>query len=145
MPGLRVNARVEIPLRELRVRTARSGGPGGQHVNKVETKVEVVFDVASSSALDSATKVRLLSYLESMGVTDGCFRATSQESRSQWKNRQSAFEKLGQRIREVLRPVRTRTATRPTAQSRLRRLEEKKRRSQVKRMRRPDGRETNSD
>jgi ribosome-associated protein len=132
---LRVTRGVVIPLDELAWRFTTSGGPGGQHANKTSTRVEVRFDVASSPSLGPRQRARLL---ERLGPD---VRVTAGEERSQARNREVALRRLAARLAEGLRTERPRIATTPTAGSRIRRLEDKRRRSARKRDRvgRDDG------
>lgn len=122
-----------IPLGEVELRTSRSSGPGGQHAQKTETRVEAVFDVESSTTLTEAQKARIR---ERAGPV---VRAVAQDERSQWRNRELALERLAAALREALRRERPRRPTAPTAASRERRLGEKKIRSKTKRLRRKPG------
>lgn len=124
---------VVLPLAEVELRFSRSSGPGGQHANTSETRVEASFDVEGSSALTVAQKRRVLA---KAGPT---IRAVAQDERSQFRNRELAIERLVERLREALKVQRRRVATKPTKASRERRLESKKRRSQTKQLRRPPG------
>ena len=128
--SIRVTRSVVLPLSEVQLRVSRSSGPGGQHANTSETRVEAVFDVEGSSALSDVQKRRVLARA---GPT---LRAVAQDERSQLRNRELAVERLVERLREALRVERPRRPTKPTAASREKRLEEKRRRSQVKRLRR---------
>jgi len=120
-----------LPLSEVEFRTSRSSGPGGQHAQKSETRVEAVLDVEASSALSAAQKRRVVA------KAGPVLRAIAQDERSQLRNRELALERLVAALREALHVERRRVPTRPTAASRERRLEEKKRRSTVKRLRQP--------
>jgi ribosome-associated protein len=131
--SIRVTRSVVLPLAEVELRFSRSSGPGGQHANTAETRVEAILDVESSSALTDAQKRRVLA---KAGPT---LRAVAQDERSQWRNRELAVERLVESLREALKVERRRVATKPTAASRERRLESKRRRSQVKRLRRAPG------
>ena len=122
---------VVLPVAEVELRFSRSSGPGGQHANTAETRVEAVLDVEASSALTAAQKRRVLA---KAGPT---LRAVAQDERSQWRNRELAVERLVEQLREALKVPRRRVATKPTAASRQRRLDAKKRRSATKRLRRP--------
>jgi ribosome-associated protein len=128
---LRITPRLAIPLAEVELRTSRPRGPGGQHAQKTETRVEVVFDVEGSQTLSEAQKRRLV---ERRGPV---VRAVAQDERSQWRNRELALERLASAIRDGLHVERKRRPTRPTAAARERRLHEKRRRSTAKRLRRP--------
>ena len=131
--SIQVTSRLAIPLEEVELRYSRSSGPGGQHAQKTETRVEAVFDVARSATLSEAQKTRLTARAGPV------VRAVAQDERSQSRNRELALERLGEAIRAGLRVPRKRRPTKPTAASRERRLEGKKRRASVKRMRqRPD-------
>jgi ribosome-associated protein len=129
--SIRVTRTVELPLAEVELRTSRSSGPGGQHAQKSETRVEAVFDVEASEALSSAQKARVIA------KAGPVLRAVAQDERSQARNRELALERLVEKLREALRVERRRKPTRPSAEARERRLEEKRRRSEVKRLRRP--------
>jgi ribosome-associated protein len=129
--SIRVTRSVRLPLSEIQLRTSRSSGPGGQHAQKTESRVEAVFDVEASSALTTAQKRRVVA------KAGPVLRAVAQDERSQARNRELAVERLTEALREALRVPRRRVATKPTAASRERRLEEKKRRSETKRLRRP--------
>jgi ribosome-associated protein len=129
--SIRVTRTVSIPRSELELRFSRSSGPGGQHAQKSDTRVEVVFDVEASSALSDAQKRRVISR------TGPFVRAVAQDERSQWRNRELALERLAESLREALRVRRPRRATKPTKAAVERRLDQKRRRSQTKRMRRP--------
>ncbi len=122
-----------LPLAEIELQVSRSSGPGGQHAQKSETRVVAVFDVEASNALTEAQKRRVI--LRAGPV----LRAVAQDERSQTRNRELAVERLVASLREALRVPRKRKATRPTAASRERRLEQKRRRGRVKRQRRPPG------
>jgi len=125
-----VTRSVVLPLSEVRFRTSRSSGPGGQHAQKTETRVEALFDVESSEALTDAQKRRVVAKAGPL------LRAIAQDERSQLRNRELALERLVDQLRTALRVERKRVATRPTAAARERRLEQKRRRSETKRLRR---------
>ena len=119
-----------MPLTEIELRFSRSSGPGGQHANTAETRVEAILDVEVSSALTDVQKKRVVA---KAGPT---LRAVAQDERSQWRNRELAVERLVEQLREALKVQRRRIATKPTRASRERRLESKKRRSTTKQLRR---------
>jgi ribosome-associated protein len=129
--SIRVTRSVVLPLAEVELRFSRSSGPGGQHANTAETRVEAILDVEASSALTDAQKRRVLA---KAGPT---LRAIAQDERSQWRNRELAVERLVEQLRKALKVERRRVATKPTRASRERRLESKKRRSATKKLRRP--------
>jgi ribosome-associated protein len=131
--SIQVTPRLAIPLAEIDLRTSRSSGPGGQHAQKTETRVEAVFDVAASATLTDAQKARLAARAGEI------IRAVAQDERSQLRNRDLALQRLGEAIRDGLKVERRRRRTKPTAASRERRLEEKRRRGETKRLRRPPG------
>ena len=128
---------VSIPMPELRFRFARSSGPGGQHVNRSATQVELLFDVASSPSLNETQRQRVLRKLRSRIDKEGILHLVSQETRSQLRNREEVVERFQELMREALHVPKRRRPTRPTRAARERRLEEKRRRSEVKRDRRP--------
>ena len=128
--SIRVTRSVSIPLAEIELRVSRSSGPGGQHANTSETRVEAVFDVEASAALSDRQKRRVTER------TGPVIRAVAQDERSQARNRELALERLAAKLAEALRVQRRRVPTRPTAASRERRLEEKRRRAMLKRRRR---------
>ncbi len=131
--SIRVTRTVTVPVAEIELRTSRSSGPGGQHAQKSETRVEAVFDVEASTALSPAQKRRVVA------KAGPVLRAVAQDERSQLRNKELAVERLTDVLREALRVPRKRRPTKPTAASKERRLEEKKRRSETKRLRRPLG------
>jgi ribosome-associated protein len=131
--SIQVTSRLTIPLEEVQLRYSRSSGPGGQHAQKTETRVEAVFDVARSATLSDAQKRRLTARVGPV------VRAVAQDERSQSRNRELALERLGAAIRAGVRVPRKRRPTKPSAAAQERRLEEKKRRGQTKRLRRPPG------
>jgi ribosome-associated protein len=128
--SIRVTRSVVLPVSEIELRFSRSSGPGGQHANTSETRVEAVFDVDASSALSAAQKRRVLARAGPL------IRAVAQDERSQWRNRELAVERIADQLRAALRVERTRVQTKPTAAAREKRLEEKRRRSEIKRLRR---------
>ena len=129
--SIRVTRSVVLPLREIELRTSRSSGPGGQHAQKSETRIEAVFDVEASQALSVAQKRRVVA------KAGPVLRAVAQDERSQLRNRELAVDRLVAALRDALRVERRRVPTAPTAASHERRLEDKRRRSDVKRLRRP--------
>ena len=136
-PGLRVDSRVTIPESELSWRFSRSSGPGGQGVNTADSRAELVWDVAGSAVLSPLQRERLLERLSSR-LVDGALTITASEHRSQLRNREAARVRLAAAVSDALRPPSpSRRPTRPSRGARERRLEEKKRRTDVKRLRRP--------
>jgi ribosome-associated protein len=133
--SIRVTKSVVVPRSEIELRTSRSSGPGGQHAQKSESRVEAVFDVEASTALTDVQKRRVIAKVGPV------LRAVAQDERSQLRNRELATERLVAVLREALRVPRRRVPTAPTEASRARRLEGKRRRSEVKRLRRPTGEE----
>ena len=123
-PGLR------IPLREVTVRATRSSGPGGQHANVTDSRIEASFHVAASESLTLAQQARITSRAGPV------VRAVAQDARSQQRNRELALERLRARLAQALHVPRSRTATRPTRASRQRRLEAKRRAGERKQGRR---------
>ncbi|HYN52049.1 MAG TPA: alternative ribosome rescue aminoacyl-tRNA hydrolase ArfB [Thermoleophilaceae bacterium] len=130
---LRIARDVELPLSEVELRASRSSGPGGQHANVTASRIEAVFDVEASQTLDEELKRRIRARLGPV------VRATAQDTRSQARNRELALERLASRLASALVVQRPRQATKPSRTARRRRLEGKRRRSEVKRdRRRPD-------
>jgi ribosome-associated protein len=129
--AIRVTRSVLLPVAEIELRFSRSSGPGGQHANTAETRVEAIFEVQTSTALTDVQKRRVVT---KAGPT---LRAIAQDERSQLRNRELAVERLAEQLRQALKVQRRRVATKPTRASRERRLEAKKRRSQTKKLRRP--------
>jgi ribosome-associated protein len=128
--SIRVTRTVVIPVSEIELRFSRSSGPGGQHAQRSETRVEALLDVEASSALTPAQKARVTARAGPV------LRAVAQDERSQWRNRELAIERVVEALRQALRVERRRVPTAPTAAARERRLEDKRRRSRVKRLRR---------
>ena len=120
-----------LPRAEIELRTSRSSGPGGQHAQKSETRVEAVFDVEASRTLSDAQKRRVVA------KAGPVLRAVAQDERSQLRNKELAVERLVASLRDALFVQRRRVATKPSAAAKQRRLDEKKRRGAVKRLRRP--------
>ena len=127
--SIRVTRSVSLHPDEIELRVSRSSGPGGQHANKAETRVEAVFDVEASASLSAAQKRRVAARAGPV------LRAVAQDERSQSRNRELAVERLVAKLAEALRVERRRVATRPTRAAEERRLAEKRRRAQVKRTR----------
>jgi len=131
---LRIDERLAIPLAEIELRASRSSGPGGQHANVTASRVEAVFDVKASRALDAGRRERLLARA---GAT---VTAVAQDARGQSRNRELALQRLARKIAAGLETPRRRRPTKPTKASRYRRLEQKRRTGERKRGRhRPGG------
>ena len=131
--SIRVTRSVSIPLSEIAFRYSRSSGPGGQHAQKSETRVEALFDVEASSSLTDRQKHRVVR------KAGPVLRAIAQDERSQTRNRELAVERVANALREALRVERRRVPTKPSKAAVQRRLEQKRRRSDTKRLRRPPG------
>jgi ribosome-associated protein len=131
--SIRVTRTVALPPGEILLRTSRSSGPGGQHAQKSESRVEAVFDVEASSALSDAQKKRVVA------KAGPVLRAVAQDERSQLRNKELATERLVEALREALRVPRHRVPTKPSKAAKERRLESKKRRGDTKKLRRAPG------
>lgn len=141
MPDLYVTDRVVLPHAELSLSYSRSGGPGGQHVNTTETRVQLRWAMADSDAVHPAVKRRLAERFPSRVTTEGDFLVTADGSRSRHANIEEAHERLSEQIRSCLAPPKRRRATRPTRASQRRRVESKKKRGKKKKLRGPVGRD----
>lgn len=128
---MRVNRSLVVPPEELRWRYVTSGGPGGQHANRSRTAVEVSFDVEASASLGPRQRARLLDRLGPV------ITASSSDERSQLRNRERAAARLAARLRDALAVPKARVATAPTGAAKRRRVEDKRRRGELKRQRRP--------
>jgi ribosome-associated protein len=128
--SIRVTRSVLLPLDEIELRFSRSSGPGGQHAQKSETRVEATFAVEASNALTETQKRRVTA------KAGPILRAIAQDERSQWRNRELAVERITEQLRAALKVERKRVPTKPSAAARQRRLEEKRRRAKTKRLRR---------
>jgi ribosome-associated protein len=133
-----VSPRLTIPAGELGIAFARSGGPGGQNVNKVSSKVELRWNPASSSALAEADRIWLLERLANKLTSEGDLIVTSTLTRDQGKNRDDASSKLALVVRTALDRPKTRRPTKPTRSSKRRRVEGKRHRAEIKKNRRGD-------
>ena len=127
--SIRVTRSVSIPLSEIAFRYSRSSGPGGQHAQKSETRVEALFDVEASASLTDRQKHRVVR------KAGAVLRAVAQDERSQARNRELAVERIADALREGLRVERRRVPTKPSKAAVERRLEQKRRRSETKRRR----------
>ncbi|MFG6403111.1 MULTISPECIES: alternative ribosome rescue aminoacyl-tRNA hydrolase ArfB [unclassified Microbacterium] len=136
-PGLRVTAGLTIPESELSWRFSRSSGPGGQGVNTADSRVELMWDVGTSSAVTRFQRERLLERLNGR-LVDGVLTIAASEHRAQLRNREAALARLAALVGEALRPASpTRRPTKPSRGSKERRLKAKQVRTNVKQMRRP--------
>ena len=133
---LPITDQLAIPLSELDFRFSRSGGPGGQHVNRTATRVELLFDVAHSPSLTEEQRQRLLKRLAGRIDSEGILRVAAQSERSQLRNRQEAIERLQTLLRQALHIPKRRHRSKVPRWARERRLAEKRRRSETKRYRR---------
>ena len=124
-----------IPLAELSFETSRSSGPGGQNVNKVESRVTLLFPLASSPSLDAPQRERALARLRTRVSKAGVLRVAAQRHRTQAANREAAIARFAELLREALAEDAERRPTRPTRVSRRRRVEGKRRRGELKRLR----------
>jgi len=138
-PPLRVNARVSIPRDELHLKATRSGGPGGQHVNTSSTRIELKWNVDSSTALSDEDRARLHAKLGQRIDAEGWIRVTSSESRSQRRNREAAEERLAELIRRALVVPRPRRPSKTPRRATEARLESKQKRADRKKSRRWKG------
>jgi ribosome-associated protein len=132
---LTITSHVSIPLSEITFRTSRSGGPGGQNVNKVETKVEVLFDVGSSPNLTSAQRTLIFERLKGRIDSRGTLRVTAQQSRSQYENKEIAVTRLIGLLRKALQSRPQRIRTKPSKTSKDKRIRQKKHHGEKKRLR----------
>lgn len=136
MEDLVVNRQLSIPMREIEMRTSRSSGPGGQHANVTASRVEAVFDIASSEALNSRQRQVLLLRCGPR------VSAIAQDARSQIRNRELALVRLRSKLRAALFIPKRRRPTRPSRAAKERRLEQKRRTGKRKRSRRPPAEDT---
>ncbi|MSX02924.1 MAG: aminoacyl-tRNA hydrolase [Actinobacteria bacterium] len=127
-----INGGLRIPLREIQFRTSRSSGPGGQHANVTDSRVEAIFDVRESESLSERQRELIVERCGGPVV-----RAIAQDARSQTRNRELAVDRLREKLVESLKTQRARRPTRPSRGSKERRLKEKRQRSEHKRGRKP--------
>ena len=132
---LHITTAVAVASSELHFRTSRSSGPGGQNVNKVETRVELLFDVARSPSLNDEQKGLITAKLGTRVDADGVLHLSSQQSRSQWENKQLVIEKFVRVLRAALKVKRKRIKTSPTESSKQRRVQQKKMHGRKKKLR----------
>jgi ribosome-associated protein len=133
---LEIDSTLSIPLAELTYRASRSGGPGGQHVNTSSTRIEVVWDVAASPALDEVQRARLLERLSTRLDKEGRLRLVSGGTRSQLQNRMDVTERLARVVAEGLHIPRPRKRTKPSRAAKAARLDAKRKRAGIKASRR---------
>ena len=137
MDDIRLPYGVVVPAKELDLKAAKAGGPGGQSVNTTDSKVELRWDVRGSSALSSTQRDRLLERLGPRLTNDGVLLLSGSEHKSQQRNREAVLARFGAIVGDALAPPRQRRRTRPSRGAKQRRLDAKKRRAEVKKLRRP--------
>jgi ribosome-associated protein len=135
---LQVTLAVAIPRTELVYRASRAGGAGGQHVNTSSTRIELLWNVLATQALDEPARMRVASKLASRLDSEGWLRVVSSARRSQGQNREAAEERLAALVRAALVVPKRRKPTKPSRGAKEARLAEKKKRGDTKRQRRPD-------
>jgi ribosome-associated protein len=128
---IRVTRSVTVPRREIELRFSRSSGPGGQHAQRTETRVEALFDVGASTALTERQRTRVIA------KAGPVLRGIAQDERSQWQNRELATARVIDALRAALEVPRRRKPTKPPKASKEKRLTAKRRRGEVKRLRKP--------
>jgi ribosome-associated protein len=131
-----INQNLSIAAEEIRFRFSRSSGPGGQNVNRIESKVELLFDVSNSDSLKESQRRILLERLGSKLDSDGVLHIVDQSHRSQSRNREEAVSKFQSILEDALKPRKKRRPTRPSRASKERRLQDKKKQGQKKQTRR---------
>jgi ribosome-associated protein len=134
--AIRISSTLEIPRGELEFRASRASGAGGQHVNKTSSRVELTWNVRRSAALSHEQRERIISRLHSRITDAGDLRVVASDTRSQFRNRQLAEQRLAERIRTALAPVKKRRPTKPTKAAKEKRLASKKKHSTKKQERR---------
>jgi len=127
---------IAIPYHELEITTSRSGGPGGQHVNKTETRITIRWNAKETSALSEQLKERVLKNLASRLTTEGYLIIHNSESRSQLQNKKNALAHLAEIVRKALLVPKKRIKTKVPKKAKEKRLQEKKRRGDIKKQRR---------
>lgn len=138
---IRINERLSIPMQELRFTASRSSGPGGQNVNKVNSRVTLHFDVGESPSIEPSDRRRILQALATRINRDGVLKLHTGIHRSQAANREALIRRFAELLELALRRRRVRRPTRPGARAKARRLTQKKQRGQLKKTRGPAGRE----
>jgi ribosome-associated protein len=135
MSELSIKNSIIIPEHELEITASRSGGPGGQHVNKTSSRITVRWNVKNSQALTDAQKLHVMERLASEITSEGDILVSNSTSRSQTQNRQLALDSLAQKIRKALHVPKKRMKTKVSKSAQEARLHEKKKRGEVKAMR----------
>ena len=133
--NLTINSSLVIPVSELQWRFSKASGPGGQNVNKTDSRVELIFDIKGSSVLIDFQKQRLMERYKNRLIR-GCLKVVAAEERSQYQNRQYASMRMADLLREGLKPPpKPRKPTKPTRRSQQRRIDSKKQRGALKQQR----------
>lgn len=132
---LPITSALSIPRRELRYRFTRSSGPGGQHVNKTATQVELTFDVLHSPSLNNEQRALLIKKLKKRIDSDGVLHLVSHSTRSQLENREDVTQHFVELVAAALKPIKPRKPTRPSQAAKAKRLQEKKARGEIKKQR----------
>lgn len=132
---MRIDDNLTIDEAELEFRATTSSGPGGQHVNRSQTRVVLRWNVQESGSLSGAQRARLLKKLATRISADGILQVAAEDHRSQARNRDLARERFRELVAEALRKPRPRRATKPTRASKKRRVDEKKKRGELKKTR----------
>jgi ribosome-associated protein len=132
---LRINRSLNIPISEIKFRFSRSGGPGGQNVNKIETKTELRFNIIGSPSLTEAQRTAIYKNLATRISSEGVLQIVVQDSRSQLRNREIALNRFRELLGTAIRKQKVRKPTSPTSTSKERRIKGKKTRGRMKRLR----------